>query len=71
MSSKVHESPPPYSDTGHDVLSDIIIANQSGGTSRSNENSTISIISSGNPGQVVISGNGDVSDIKEDKTVHM
>ncbi|KAG4079885.1 hypothetical protein HA402_015016 [Bradysia odoriphaga] len=66
----VHESPPPYSDTGHDVLPDILVG-QIESTSRSNENTTISIISSGSPGRDVISENRCPSDNKEDKTVHM
>lgn len=65
----VHESPPPYSDTGHEVLPDIVVnINQSSqieSTSRSNESLTISVISSDNPERDVISDN------KEDRAVHM
>lgn len=69
LSLKVHESPPPYSDTGHEVLPDIVVnINQSSqieSTSRSNESLTISVISSDNPERDVISDN------KEDRAVHM
>lgn len=71
MSLKVHESPPPYSDTGHDILPDIAVVNsnqsgQSESPSRSNESTTISIISNGNSEchQDVISDN-------KDRAVHM
>lgn len=74
MSLKVHESPPPYSDTGHEVLPEIILGNrhilsQIGGTSQSNE--TISIISNACPGRDVINTNKSQSDNKEDKSIHM
>lgn len=73
---KVHESPPPYSDTGHEVLSDIGMINrntssQIGGTSHSNEIPTISIISNGCPERGVINENNSQSDNKEDKSNHM
>lgn len=71
---QVHESPPPYSDTSHEILPDIIMANissQIGGTSQSNENSTISIISNACPAGDVINENKSQSDNKEDKSIHM
>lgn len=73
---KVHESPPPYSDTGHDVLPDIVmvnrnISNQVEGTSQSNENSAISVISNVCSGRDVIDGNKSQSDNNDDKSIHM
>ncbi|KAJ6641960.1 hypothetical protein Bhyg_06905 [Pseudolycoriella hygida] len=69
----VHELPPPYSDTGHETLPDIVIPNrntgsQIGGTSQSSENSTVSIISNDCPERAIINENN--SD-KEDKAIHM
>lgn len=74
MSSRrqVHESPPPYSDTSHDIVPDIAMVNrdissQIGGTSQS----TISIISNTCPEMDDNNGNKSKSDNKEDKSIHM
>lgn len=77
MIEKVHESPPPYTDTGHEnppviaVIAMTNVSSQNGGTSQSNESSSISIISNACPEIEVVNGNKIQSDNKEDKSIHM
>ncbi len=74
ISLKVHESPPPYSDTGHDILTDVIMVNRStpiGGASHSNDTSSISIISNACPDGNVITANSSISEDKEERTIHI
>lgn len=73
---KVHESPPPYSDTSHDILPDIVMVNENssneiGNTSELNQNSSISIISNACSASDVINENMNHSDNKDDKSIHM
>lgn len=69
----VHESPPPYSDTGHDILPDIVIANRNTSSQIGNtsQNSSISIISNACSASDVINENKNQSDNKDDKSIHM
>lgn len=74
--SKVNESPPPYSDTSHEILPDVVMVNrnissQIGGSSRTNENSAISIISIASSTKDINNEDNSQCDNKDDKSVHM
>lgn len=79
VSFKVHESPPPYSDTSHENLPDVImsfnrnISNETSGTSQTNEATTISIISNIRPQRDSIPENKIPSDDNKggERAIHM
>lgn len=71
---KVLESPPPYSDTSHQTLPDVImvnrnVSNQTGATSQTSESNAISIISNASSTKDV--NDNSQCDNKDDKSVHM
>jgi len=70
----VHESPPPYSATGHDILPDVVVnrnvTHQVGGTSQTNSDSSISIISNSCSASDALKENVNQNN-KDDKSIHM